>query len=218
MQSGPEHLHPCEPWLQSLGQGIPCAEHPRTPQDTPAYKHFSFSCPARAHFLWRAHGPYPLIPTLASAVLPGCPLHGVLQGPEACTLPPAPATPPWHVLCKVQENPGLHPLQLQLSCQYALSVHRALEHLICHHFSFSCPARVPSSQRVQKPPGPHNALAPATPQGHPLHKVSLDTPACTHFRSTVLPGYPQCVESQDTPACIHFNLDSLLKHLLHRAP
>lgn len=64
---------------------LPGYPHYGESQDILACKHFSFRCPARAHFVWRAQGPQRLAPTLALAVLTGHPLHEEPWDPQSTT-------------------------------------------------------------------------------------------------------------------------------------
>lgn len=112
---GAPNPSPCLHQFQSSRQGAPCAEHPNTPlptlalalvarpgnplhgvpRDTSDRTKFSESCPARALSAQNTPEPPGLYPTST------------------------PSPPSGHPLPRVSKHPGLHPLQLQPSCQRA---------------------------------------------------------------------------------------------------
>lgn len=111
-----------------------------------------------------------------AATLSGCLLHRVSQEPLTCACisfsHPARASPVYSVwstatctslgsshpsraspALSTLGYPGLHPNQLQLSCQVTLSVESPRTTPAGTHFSFSCPAKVPSGHRTPGRPG-----------------------------------------------------------------
>lgn len=117
------------------------------PRESQAHACISFSHPARVPLVWSA----------PEHSHPHC---SQLQSPGQAF----PALSTFRL-------PGLHPIKLQLSCQVALCVkshgitwptyhinsshpvktlpaQHARDTLVCTHFSFSCPTRVPSTHRT----------------------------------------------------------------------
>lgn len=145
---------------------------------------FSFSCPARAHFAWRAQGPHQPMPILALAVLPVYPLHGVPQDLLACTLPYLQLPLQGTIFAESPETPLITSTSASAILPRCPLCIEPWVPWACTHHSFIYFTRASSAQTAQGPPGPHITSVPATPATlprHPLHTASWDRPICTHF-------------------------------------
>lgn len=125
----------------------------------------------RVHFAGRAQGPHQPMSILALAVLPRYSLHRVSQDLPTCSLPWL-QPPLWLITCA--ESPGIpwftYTSTSALLPRCLLCVEPQVP-LVCTHFSFSYPARAPSAQRLQGPPGPHTISAIGSPPRHPAQRI-----------------------------------------------
>lgn len=180
--------------------------------NTPGPHHFCFRQLARAPPITECPGTSRLMPALAPAVPPGCPLYSTQVSP--ITLQGQP-------LCSIPRGPQLYPLQLQLSYQGTLSVECSLTLWLIPISTSAVLLECLLPGKPRDSPAYTN-FSFSWPDRALMHSVCLDTVTCSGLglsphqaplcnelprtlqlaltsASAVLPGYPLHIEPQHPP-------------------